>query len=317
MEAEYHYKKYIEEKEKLPKLLETDEEKAQFFEALNSATAMMREIMRKYEFSSIGEYKATILNQKYIISDVLEVLDKINSTAEKLIFLHHLKCDYERDISSMKRGEPKPVGVTNKETGEFRKLFDAIPPGNFVNDDVYEFGNQIEKEINKYEKILQLEKDNAVIRNSKSSPIRRGMFDERGKILARTLNDYIPMLQSDKDSSELSNKKGEREKKQKEKGLNREVAYLFCNYLFEFAYQGNSINKTNVARAEVVEFLTGYSKTKLKDVPAWYKTEIAKIAENMEVNKKIFDDLKTVRKYFKLLGLEEIVNKIDIDLGEK
>ena len=107
-----------------------------------------------------------------------------------------------------------------------------------------------------------------------------------------------------------------REKRQKDRGLTRESAYLFVDYLLQIAYAAGTGRATIKQRAEVVEFLTGYSSTKLKDVPAWFNKEIAKIKESEEISEKIFDDLQMVRKQFESLGLQEIVARIDQDLGE-
>ncbi|MEJ7849662.1 MAG: hypothetical protein WKF92_16380 [Pyrinomonadaceae bacterium] len=121
---------------------------------------------------------------------------------------------------------------------------------------------------------------------------------------------YEPEAERDEDFDLTKSKKfDDRMKRQKDRGLTRESAYLFVDYLLEFAMKGLLVKNTNIQRAAVVEFLTGYSLTKLKDVPAWFKNETAKIKENSEIDEKIFNDLKIVRKQFETLRLQDIVDR--------
>lgn len=111
----------------------------------------------------------------------------------------------------------------------------------------------------------------------------------------------------------------------KHKDLNEWTATLFISYLLDFAYkktleiQGKQNNKSLsfAAKNRIVNFLTPYSLDQLKKLPAVFNKE-KEYAEDEKVgaSKKYYDDMKTVRKHFERLGLSEITDKIDADLGE-
>ncbi|MEQ1642056.1 MAG: hypothetical protein ABL959_01265 [Pyrinomonadaceae bacterium] len=117
-------------------------------------------------------------------------------------------------------------------------------------------------------------------------------------------------------SLEEKEKPDDRMRRQKDRGLTRESAYLFVDYLLDYAIGKSAVKKSITKRADVVEFLTGYSSTKLKDVPAWIDKGKAKIEEFQETDEKIFKELQNIRKQFESLGLQEIVARIDADLGD-
>lgn len=97
----------------------------------------------------------------------------------------------------------------------------------------------------------------------------------------------------------------------KPKGLNRESAFLFFEYLFNFA----NVDCDKNQRAKVIENLTGYSQKQIIQLFSWFEKEKLKIEENEEIDKKFLDDANFARKCFLLLGLDEVVERIDKDLG--
>lgn len=80
-------------------------------------------------------------------------------------------------------------------------------------------------------------------------------------------------------------------------------AILFVNYLSEFL----QVNPTNVNKAKVINFLTGFSQTKIEQK---FSTINKK---NLDSPNTYVEDIKTIRKAFELLGLDEIVKMIDND----
>lgn len=93
--------------------------------------------------------------------------------------------------------------------------------------------------------------------------------------------------------------------------LNIESATLLMSYLFDFA----NVNCHFTKKAEVIEFLTGFSKKQIVKLPSEFEKEKSKILENEEISEKFYKDMQIIRNYFVRLGLTEIVNKIDEDLG--
>lgn len=138
--------------------------------------------------------------------------------------------------------------------------------------------------------------------SERQSPFMKGYNEELGRRAAARI--------ANSSNSETKNI-GERETRQKVKGLNREVAYLFVDYLFDFA----KINCPNTQKAEIVEFLTGFSSKQLVKVPSSFEKFKLQIEDGDESDENFTNDLKVIRKYFEELGLIEIVNKIDKDLG--
>lgn len=110
----------------------------------------------------------------------------------------------------------------------------------------------------------------------------------------------------------LSNKNtDEKENSKKNEDLNKETATLFMNYLFDYAKISCNFTK----KAEVIEFLTGFSKKQVVKLPSVFGKQKLEIEDGGGINEKFFKDMNTVRKYFEKLGLDEVVEKIDKDLG--
>ena len=112
---------------------------------------------------------------------------------------------------------------------------------------------------------------------------------------------------------------------EKHKDLNQRTATLFLNYLLDFAKEKSRENhglknKKSLADADkdrIIDFLTPISGKQSKKLHKPFKVEIAKIANKEEISKEFSGDMKVIRKYFEMLGLSEITNRIDADLGEK
>lgn len=92
----------------------------------------------------------------------------------------------------------------------------------------------------------------------------------------------------------------------KHQDLTLDRATLFMNYLLAFS----KANCHNTKKAEVISFLTGYSKNTIGDKLSALHS---KADDNFVAYEK---DMKIVRKYFESLGLSEIVKMIDRDLKE-
>lgn len=111
----------------------------------------------------------------------------------------------------------------------------------------------------------------------------------------------------------------------KHKDLNQRTATLFVNYLLDFANEKKRENfglknKKSLADADkdrIIDFLTPISGKQSKKFHKVFRDEIAKIAEKQENSKEFYDDMQIIRNYFEMLGLSEITNRIDADLGEK
>jgi hypothetical protein len=121
-------------------------------------------------------------------------------------------------------------------------------------------------------------------------------------------------------SDEITN---ETEIASKHSDINIERATLFLSYLLDFAkVNSQSFNNkrkeiSNSDKNKIIEFLTTYSGKQSNKLWAKFNTEKAKIQETEEIEEKFYQDMQVIRKYFDLLGLSEIINKIDADLGEK
>lgn len=103
----------------------------------------------------------------------------------------------------------------------------------------------------------------------------------------------------------------EKENLIKNKDLNKESATLFMTYLFDSA----NIDCDFTKKAEVIEFLTGFSKKQIVKLPSEFEKQKLQIEDGEEASKRFLNDLEIIRKYFKKLGATEIVEKIDKDLG--
>lgn len=108
----------------------------------------------------------------------------------------------------------------------------------------------------------------------------------------------------------------DRVRRQRERGLTRENGYLFLHYLIEHASRSENASPTIKARADVAEYLTGYSSTKLKEISAWFEKEKALCKENNEIGEKFLKEMKIIRKHFEKLCLHSIVEQIDRDLED-
>lgn len=95
-----------------------------------------------------------------------------------------------------------------------------------------------------------------------------------------------------------------KESLKKHKDLTLDRATLFLNYLFTFA----RANCHNTKKAEVISFLTGYSKNTIGDK---LSSLHSKADENYLSYKK---DMEVISQYFESLGLPEIVEMINRDL---
>ncbi len=112
---------------------------------------------------------------------------------------------------------------------------------------------------------------------------------------------------------------------EKHKELNQRTATLFVSYLLDFANEKKRENfglknKKSLADADkdrIIDFLTPISGKQSKKLHKIFKDERAKIAEKEEVSEDFYNEMQIVRKYFEMLGLSEITNRIDVDLGEK
>lgn len=97
---------------------------------------------------------------------------------------------------------------------------------------------------------------------------------------------------------------------EKHKDLTLDRATLFLGYFFNFA----EVECTNTAKAKVISFLTGYSETKIAQAFSRIEKEKLSMIENEELSEKFSKDVNVVRKYFKLLNLEKVLDQIDQDL---
>ncbi|HMS38925.1 MAG TPA: hypothetical protein PKE69_01775 [Pyrinomonadaceae bacterium] len=110
------------------------------------------------------------------------------------------------------------------------------------------------------------------------------------------------------DSKNENDSKGEMIK---HKGLNRESAFLFFEYLFEYA----NVKCDKKKKAETIEHLTGYSHKKIVPLFSWFEKEKLYIEDTTEIKEKFSKDMNFVRECFEMLGLTEIIEKLDTDLG--
>lgn len=110
----------------------------------------------------------------------------------------------------------------------------------------------------------------------------------------------------------------------KHKDLNQKTATLFLSYLLDFAKEKSSENHglktkktlTDADKDRIIDFLTPISGKQSKKLHKPFRDEVAKIAEKEEVSENFYKDMQIIRKHFEMLGLSEITNKIDADLGE-
>ncbi len=116
---------------------------------------------------------------------------------------------------------------------------------------------------------------------------------------------------------------------EKHKDITIDRATLFLSYLLDFANEKRRENfglknkkpLKDADKDRAIDFLTPFTGKQSKKLHKGFKDEIAKIAEEKdEVSEKFnkfYNDVKIIRNYFEMLGLSEIVNRIDSDLGEK
>ncbi|MGC2238637.1 MAG: hypothetical protein WA584_20960 [Pyrinomonadaceae bacterium] len=94
------------------------------------------------------------------------------------------------------------------------------------------------------------------------------------------------------------------------KEITRDRATLFLDYFFNYA----NIKCFKTERAKVISYLTGYSETKIEQSFSRIEKEKLESKEKKELSGKFYDDVEVIRKYFKILRLEEIQKQIDEDL---
>jgi hypothetical protein len=97
----------------------------------------------------------------------------------------------------------------------------------------------------------------------------------------------------------------------KHEDLNIETATLFMTYLFDYVNLKCEFTK----KAELIEFLTGFSKKQIVKLPSEFEKFKLDIEVGDEVNKIFVDNMQIVRKYFQKLRLFEVVERIDKELG--
>lgn len=115
------------------------------------------------------------------------------------------------------------------------------------------------------------------------------------------LAEELQNVKNDEDTDEI----------QKYKGLNRESAFLFFEYLFNYA----GVECDNKKKAQVIERLTSYSHKKIVPLFSWFEKEKLNIEDTTEINKKFSKDMNFVRECFEMLYLTEVIKNIDKDLG--
>ena len=153
---------------------------------------------------------------------------------------------------------------------------------------------------------------------------RQAILSLQKKIEFRDTNELYPSQIYEPENAD-KNHTIEKKILKKHKDITLDRATLFINYLLDFANEKSrdnfrSKNKTPLKDADknrIIDFLTPFSGTQSKKLHKPFKDEIAKIAEKEEISEKFYKDMKIVRKYFEMLGLSEILDKIDADLGEK
>lgn len=74
--------------------------------------------------------------------------------------------------------------------------------------------------------------------------------------------------------------------------MNIEVATLFFDYLFNYA----EIKCDFTKKAELIEFLTGFSKRQLVKLPSAFEKQKLEIEDNGEISEKFLKDMNTVRR---------------------
>jgi hypothetical protein len=70
----------------------------------------------------------------------------------------------------------------------------------------------------------------------------------------------------------------------------------------------------NTGKAKAISFLTGYSEQKIAQSFSRLEKEKSEMNEKKELGEKLSKDIDIVRKYLKILGLEEIEKQMDKDL---
>ena len=98
----------------------------------------------------------------------------------------------------------------------------------------------------------------------------------------------------------------------KHKDLSRDRATLLLDYLFNEA----KAKCHNTKKAEVISALTGYSTNTIEQSFSRFEKEKLQIEDSSEVSEKFYNDMIVVRKYAEILGLANLVDKINKDLGE-
>lgn len=221
--------------------------------------------------------------QKYIVLDYLIVYfaDKANKDSDIRICcrkMEHIIEELEEKLENEKAKEK--TGIEAKD--EFQELLKRLKTIRTYKDKIaYLIKEKIQYEQNQ----SGLDKN---IENEKT-------FAEKCDLEIKKLTDLKSLEQNEVVSKESL---------KKHKDLTLDRATLFLNYLFTFA----KANCHNTKKAEVISFLTGYSKNTIGDK---LSSLHSKADENYLNYKK---DMEIVSKYFQNLGLSEIVEMINRDL---
>ncbi len=235
---------------------------------------------RDYPGMNLSEIQAGLYNFNFDFSAVQKFLKTLPNLADKLKFLFEIKAEFER--------------ASKREFLYVEK---------HIKGDVLHFGEYCQIEIDKIKEQQQIEKQEKEL-----DVLKWQQRDYQMKDAEKALDYFNKNLEKqDFDQSKKDNEI------QKQRGLNRESAFLFFEYLFNYA----KVDCKNIEKAKVIERLLGYSHKKTVSLFSWFEKEKLEAEEKKEANKKFFDDMNFVRNCFELLGLEKVIEKIDKDLGNE
>lgn len=295
-------------------LTDKDGENFELFEPL--------EFFRVFYLSveEIEQNKAKPLLVSKLLKDDLCLYGDRKLTDEQSYFFYEKIFDYYSNL----RHDDKQIDICCREIMKLQE-----------NLDVYGEDEEIEKPTRKdaFEEVLEhLEtlptiKEKLVCLYAKESEFKRketqwdNLFGK--KTLAEECRFEIERLEK---TMALEERQAASEKGiEKHKDLNQRTATLFVSYLLDFANEKKRENfglknkkmLNDADKDRIIDFLTPISGKQSKKLHKPFKVEIAKIANKAEISKEFYDDMQTIRKYFEMLGLSEITNRIDADLGEK
>lgn len=190
------------------------------------------------------------------------------------------------------------------------------------------FKKQIHRELkdNDLPKKLKLVKKTLIETNTSEDLFKREALTEIQKEIE---TEIVLKAEENKNKNLLKDSSNDENKISIHKDLTQITATLFLNYLLNFAKEKSRENhglknKKKLSDADkdrIIDFLTPISGKQSKKLHKKFKDEIAIIANNeknevSENFQKFYQDMQIIRKYFEMLGLSEITNKIDTDLGE-